>query len=167
MAASYSDIKSERQRGNILHRPCSKDFAYRVRELECDRISVGEYARVEIQLGQSKNVAQDYLYVRLALVDLDGQRIRDFQPRIGLQPWSPPARPQHRFALALDISESPQERVGPVAVELPIRLVPDSHADEIGFPAHRLLEAASFLAIQSNPAVNEHFPRLASDPISI
>jgi len=43
-------------------------------------------------------------------VDLDGQRIRDFQAGICLQPRRPSARPQHRFALALDVGQLPKHQ---------------------------------------------------------
>ena len=41
------------------------------------------------------------------------------------------------------------------------------YADEIGFPADRFFEAALFVAVQSDPAVNKHFLGLVSDPVPV
>jgi hypothetical protein len=72
------DVVLERQRRDRPRRPRRQDLADRVREAERHRHTVGEDARVVINLSERQNVAQHDPDRHTPFADIDQERIRDF-----------------------------------------------------------------------------------------
>src|ERR1051326_7808697 len=88
------DIVPERQRRFLLVRSRRKYLADRIRKFERNRASASEIACVEIELRESHDVAKHDPQVGLAATDLDGKRIGNLSPWVGLQTRNPAPRPK-------------------------------------------------------------------------
>ncbi len=151
------DVMLEWQRRDICERSSYEDLAYIISEPECNRLTVSKAAGIVVELGKGHDVSKNLLHRGMPAANLNEQRLRNFEPRVGLEPRHKPLCPQISSFIILDIRYPSQYRMWTTVEELEAFGILDSHPDEGCFTADRLAEARPFLVIELDPTMDEQF----------